>query len=318
MQNQETYRIKTFDIAKQADRWIMDIVPTTNAQLEITLFTDSVKYAKPFSYTEFESYSIANKEKHYIHYENPSKSHIRQYDALSDKRPYIITTANNQDVPTMIIKPFFETESDAKIALTELAEKIIIAQIISQGYSETDIINNLKQPVIVDNTRKLKEQYAVEKLNILNVGDKSNPLAKDLSNFTERHFIIDGVTCHSIEGFIQSLKFSDPEKQKEICKSVGPIAKSLGKQATKDWKLDNKLYWNGQTIDRRSDEYQEIITKLFDTVFDQDPTYREAIKQAQPFILIHSIGKLYFYQTTLTQKEFVNQLNRLKQRIGDD
>ena len=41
-----------------------------------------------------------------------------------------------------------------------------------------------------------------------------------LSNFAPHPFVIDGVECASMEGFLQSLKFSNPDIQKEVCKLV--------------------------------------------------------------------------------------------------
>ena len=35
--------------------------------------------------------------------------------------------------------------------------------------------------------------------------------------------MIDGVECASMEGFLQSLKFSDPEMQKRVCTLVGKL-----------------------------------------------------------------------------------------------
>lgn len=45
-----------------------------------------------------------------------------------------------------------------------------------------------------------------------------------LSNFAPHPFVIDGVECASMEGFLQALKFSNPDVQKEVCKLVGRAA----------------------------------------------------------------------------------------------
>ena len=54
-----------------------------------------------------------------------------------------------------------------------------------------------------------------------------------LSNFAPHAFIIDGIECASMEGFLQSLKFSNPEMQKQVCTLVGKAAKFKGKK--KKW-----------------------------------------------------------------------------------
>ena len=50
-----------------------------------------------------------------------------------------------------------------------------------------------------------------------------------LSNFAPHPFVIDKVEVNSMEGFLQSLKFKNPEIQKEVCKLVGISAKYRGK-----------------------------------------------------------------------------------------
>lgn len=42
--------------------------------------------------------------------------------------------------------------------------------------------------------------------------------ASSLSNFAPHPFVIDGVECASMEGFLQSLKFASPDIQVEVCK----------------------------------------------------------------------------------------------------
>ena len=81
--------------------------------------------------------------------------------------------------------------------------------------------------------------------------------ASSLSNFAPHPFEIDGVQCASMEGFLQSLKFKNPDMQKEVCKLVGKAAKMKGKG--KNWQRYQKLYWLGQTIDRHSKEYQSLL-----------------------------------------------------------
>lgn len=46
-----------------------------------------------------------------------------------------------------------------------------------------------------------------------------------LSNFTENHFVYDGVECGGMEGFLQSLKYEDEAKQIRVCALFGVKAK---------------------------------------------------------------------------------------------
>ena len=72
--------------------------------------------------------------------------------------------------------------------------------------------------------------------------------AANLSNFTPHPFVIDGIECNSMEGFLQSLKFSNPDMQKEACKLVGKAAKFKGKK--KKWWKTQTLFWQGKELSR--------------------------------------------------------------------
>lgn len=55
----------------------------------------------------------------------------------------------------------------------------------------------------------------------MDIGSGSGYPAGNLSNFHPYQFEIDGVTCNSMEGFLQSLKFSSPVMQEYVCSLVG-------------------------------------------------------------------------------------------------
>ena len=64
----------------------------------------------------------------------------------------------------------------------------------------------------------------------MDIGSGSGWPSAALSNFAPHPFVIDGVECASMEGFLQSLKFKEPAMQAEVCKLVGKAAKFRGKK----------------------------------------------------------------------------------------
>ena len=132
---------------------------------------------------------------------------------------------------------------------------------------------------------------------------------EELSNFTAVTFYVDDIKCNSMEGFLQSLKFSDLEKQIEVCKLIGVQAKFKGKK--KKWYKDQLLYWKGQVIDRHSDEYQKLLDKAFSAISMNDE-YKVRLKKTNGYILTHDIGKTNPKQTILTVDEFCNRLMKLR------
>ena len=51
----------------------------------------------------------------------------------------------------------------------------------------------------------------------MDIGSGKGYPASALSNFAPHPFVLDGVPIASMEGFLQGLKFSNPEMQKYVC-----------------------------------------------------------------------------------------------------
>lgn len=130
-----------------------------------------------------------------------------------------------------------------------------------------------------------------------------------LSNFAPHPFVIDGVECNSMEGFLQSLKFESIDMQKYVCTLVGKAAKFKGKK--KKWWKTQTLYWQGKPIPRQSDEYQELLDKAFNAI-NENTGFRKALESTKGCTLTHSIGKNDKSKTVLTQSEFCSQLTKLR------
>ena len=63
----------------------------------------------------------------------------------------------------------------------------------------------------------------------MDIGSRQAYPCNALSNFAPHPFIIDGIECASMEGFLQSLKFKSTDMQKYVCTLVGKAAKFKGK-----------------------------------------------------------------------------------------
>lgn len=142
------------------------------------------------------------------------------------------------------------------------------------------------------------------------IGSYNNYPYNSLSNFSPHPFIIDGILCNSMEGFLQSLKFKNPEMQKEVCLLVGKQAKFKGKH--KKWYKTQTLYWQGKEYKRDSKEYQELLNKAYTEIYNNE-SFREALKKTKG-ILTHSIGKKKQNETVLTESEFCGRLMKLRDR----
>ena len=143
----------------------------------------------------------------------------------------------------------------------------------------------------------------------LDIGSGKDYPSNALSNFAPHPFVIDGVECNSMEGFLQSLKFKEPEMQKEVCKLVGKAAKFKGKK--KKWWQDQTLYWQGVSYKRESQEYQDLLDRAYAALAENDG-FKKALLATGNATLTHTIGKRKETETVLTAREFCSRLTSLR------
>ena len=143
----------------------------------------------------------------------------------------------------------------------------------------------------------------------MDIGSGTGYPSAALSNFAPHPFVLDGVQCNSMEGFLQSLKFKNQEMQKHVCSLVGAAAKFKGKK--KKWWRDQTLYWQGTEYKRDSLAYQELLDRAF-SALAKNEGFINALRATGNATLTHSIGKSDKTKTVLTEAEFCKRLMRIR------
>ena len=143
----------------------------------------------------------------------------------------------------------------------------------------------------------------------MDIGSGKGYPSSSLSNFAPHPFIMDGVQCASMEGFLQSLKFESVEMQEYVCTLVGKAAKFKGKK--KKWWQKQELYWRGKVYKRDSLEYQRLLNRAYNSLYE-NRSFRTALESTGKAILEHSIGKNKIQETVLTRSEFCSRLMYLR------
>lgn len=116
-----------------------------------------------------------------------------------------------------------------------------------------------------------------------------------------------------MEGFLQSLKFQNPEMQKYVCSLVGKAAKFKGKN--KKWQKTQILYWQGEAIKRDSERYQKLLDDAYDALAKNN-SFKKALLATGNATLTHSIGKTKISETVLTKQEFVSRLTKIRTALA--
>lgn len=130
---------------------------------------------------------------------------------------------------------------------------------------------------------------------------------KRLSNLDYSPFCFLGKECASIEGVLQSLKFSNPTDQARIIQLYGFQAKFAGKGVP--WE---KLHFFDLTMDRASNIYQLFLQELYFCMFEQNPDKLQLLLDTGNQDLTHSIGHNNTPVTVLTKDEFINNLLHIR------
>lgn len=143
---------------------------------------------------------------------------------------------------------------------------------------------------------------------MINIDYRSkNITEKVLSNLQPCEFVFLEKHCKSVEGVLQSLKFTDETKQSETIALAGFPAKMAGKNV----KYTN-LHWFGVSFDRKSNFYQEFLNELFFCSFEQNLLRQKELISTQNHTLKHTIGCNDPSKTILTVDEFINNLTSIR------
>ena len=74
------------------------------------------------------------------------------------------------------------------------------------------------------------------------------------------------------------------------------------------------LYWNGKLYNRYSEDYKKLLANVYETKYAYDAEYRDILQSTNGYNLTHKIGKSDKTDTVLTEEEFMEQLNILRDR----
>lgn len=148
-----------------------------------------------------------------------------------------------------------------------------------------------------------------ELFNVMDIRSGCGYPGSSLSNFAPHKFIIDGIECNSMEGFLQSLKFKSLEMQEEVCKLIGKKAKFKGKP--KKWYRTQTLYWRGVEYKRDSKEYQLLLDRAYNALYTNE-RFRRALMATNNSVIKHSMGNNKINRTVLTEQEFCGRLMKLR------
>ncbi len=139
--------------------------------------------------------------------------------------------------------------------------------------------------------------------------------ARALSNFAPNSFVMNGdIECASMEGFLQSLKFEDPDEQKKLRGLIGVEAKFKGSTRNYVWQRQQKLWFRGTAYGRHEPCYQILLDNAF-LALSKNPNFEKALLATGTSRLTHTIGETDATKTCLTAYEFCTRLIKIRNRL---
>lgn len=152
-----------------------------------------------------------------------------------------------------------------------------------------------------------------ERRRAMDIRSSASHPAGTLSNMAAHRFTFRDRPASSMEGLLQSLKYPDVERQREIMGLAGKQARKAG--ASSDWQAAQRLFWQRQPLDRHGPAYQQLLDEAYSSLFAQNRRAREALLETGDAPLAHSLGSTDPRTTVLTAEEFTSRLARERLRL---
>jgi predicted NAD-dependent protein-ADP-ribosyltransferase YbiA (DUF1768 family) len=151
----------------------------------------------------------------------------------------------------------------------------------------------------------------------IDIGIHNSYPANRLSNLAVSPFVMDGVQCNSMEGFIQALKRREPKVQEHGCTLAGMAAKRWG-AGVKWWKrpVREQLWWHGRGFAAHSEEHFALVKRTLLAKFTQHEPSRRALLATGDAHLVHSAGKRE--RTSLKASDFCRMLMEIREELRQE
>lgn len=146
----------------------------------------------------------------------------------------------------------------------------------------------------------------------MDINSKGKYPSLALSNFAPQKVMFDWMDCESMEGLLQSFKFSNQNIQERVCGMAGREAKKYGQLSV--WQKYQKLWWKGKEYDRHGDKYQKLLDRAF-TARANNTEFIDALLATGDEEITHSIGESDKNKTILTEEEFCSRLIKIRTRL---
>ncbi len=256
--------------------------------------------------------------------------------ALPVERPVAATTGESTALPPLevgkptnryqgiepgsLVDRVIDTKDGGKIVLFSSGEKVIDipGEPIRTHRAGGRVTVEQRDGKVLET--RIKNQIPADEKPLNVASGAFESIGKNLSNFAERPFTLDGRTYASVEAFYQGLKWPDAAKRAEVAVLTGKEAKFSAKEAPKSQTFE----YEGQTYKLGSPEHHQLIKRAIKESLEQNPAIMKEFLETSPRPIEHKTGRRENPRSAFPGSAFTRILTEIrtellaKQNAGKD
>jgi predicted NAD-dependent protein-ADP-ribosyltransferase YbiA (DUF1768 family) len=213
--------------------------------------------------------------------------------------------------PDAIVERIIDTKDGGKIVLFSNGEKVVDIPgepIRTQKAAGRVVIEQRDGKVL---ETRIKNQIPPDEKPLNVASGAFESIGKNLSNFAERPFTLDGRTYASVEAFYQGLKWPDAAKRAEVAVLTGKEAKFSAREAPKSQTFE----YEGQTYKLGSPEHHQLIKRAIRESLEQNPAIMKEFLETSPRPIEHKTGRRENPRSAFPGSTFTRILTELRTEL---
>ncbi len=224
------------------------------------------------------------------------------------------TTTRYQGLePNAVVERVIDTKNGGKIVMFSSGEKVIDipGEAIRTQKAGGRIVIEARDGKVSET--RIKSQIPLEEKPLNVASGAFEQIGKDLSNFADRPFTLDGRQYASVEAFYQGLKWPDAAKRAEVSVLTGKEAKFSAREAPKSQTFE----YEGQTYKLGSPEHHQLMKRAIRESLEQNPEVMKDFLETYPRPIEHKTGRRENPRSAFPGSTFTRILTELRAELRE-
>lgn len=249
--------------------------------------------------------------------EKPAASEVAKGAAVEANLPPLEvgkpTTRYQGLEPNAVVERVIDTKNGGKIVMFSSGEKVIDipGEPIRTQKAGGHIVIEARDGKVSET--RIKSQIPLEEKPLNVASGAYEQIGKDLSNFADRPFTLDGRQYASVEAFYQGLKWPDAAKRAEVSVLTGKEAKFSAREAPKSQTFE----YEGQTYKLGSPEHHQLMKRAIRESLEQNPEVMKDFLETYPRPIEHKTGRRENPRSAFPGSTFTRILSELRAELRE-